>query len=222
MRMRRKKHLAERVEKVSDILTVSDFDVLNCVLAERDKKYFDYKSFFGNGNPVEMEIGCGKGGFIAKKAATNPNVNYLAVELLQNIIVTAAEKAKAENLSNVRFFNCGADYLGRYIPPESLSAVYLNFSPPYPGKRYINRRLTKDALVKAYKRFLKGGAAVYLKTDDKDFYDFSAGVFKDNGFSVSDYLAGCENDAETEYERKFKAMGLPIYAFKAVKPIEKS
>ena len=47
MRMRRKKHLAERVEKVSDILTVSDSDVLNCVIAERDKKYFDYKSLFG-------------------------------------------------------------------------------------------------------------------------------------------------------------------------------
>lgn len=222
MRMRRKKHLAERVEKVSDILTVSDADVLNCVLAERDKKYFDYKSLFGNANPVEMEIGCGKGGFIVKKAANNPGVNYLAVELLQNIIVTAAERAKAENIVNVRFFNCGADYLGRYIPPQSLNAVYLNFSPPYPGKRYINRRLTKDALVKAYKRYLKSGAAVYLKTDDKDFFDFSAVVFKDNGFSVSDYRAGCEGDEETEYERKFKAMGLPIYAFKAVKPIENS
>ena len=75
---------------------------------------------------------------------------------------------------------------------------------------------------KAYKMYLKSGAAVYLKTDDKDFFDFSAVVFKDNGFSVSDYRAGCEGDEETEYERKFKAMGLPIYAFKAVKPIENS
>ena len=103
MRMRRKKHLAERVEKVGDILMVSDSDVLNCVLAERDKKYFDYKLLFGNANPVEMEIGCGKGGFIAKKAANNPGVNYLAVELLQNIIVTAAERAKAENLQRKVF-----------------------------------------------------------------------------------------------------------------------
>lgn len=222
MRIRKKKHLAERLQNVKDYLIIADTDVLNSLEAVKDKKLIDYVKTFGNDNPVEIEIGCGKGGFIIEKAKRYPDVNFIAVELLQNIIVMAAEQAKREGLKNVLFFNCGADYLERYIAARSVSAVYLNFSPPYSGKRYENRRLTKDSLIKAYKDFLVEGGTVNQKTDDKDFFDYSYGKFKEHGFVTeiidltSDENAKKEN-VQTEYEKKFIDIGLKIYCLKAKK-----
>jgi tRNA (guanine-N7-)-methyltransferase len=156
MRIRRKKHLKERLEQVKEYVIVADRDIVNVKKAIEDKKFFNYQTMFGNENPVELEVGCGKGGFICQKASLYPNINYIAVELLENILVMAAESAKKNNLYNVKFFNSGAEYLPRYIVPNSISKIYLNFSPPYPQDSYENRRLTCDRNVKNYKDFLGG------------------------------------------------------------------
>ena len=129
MRIRRKKHLGDRLVAVKEYLIVPDRDIENVKEAIKNKKYFDYKAIFNNDNPVELEVGCGKGRFIVEKAKANPNVNFIAVELLENIIVMAAELAKQEGLKNVVFVNSGAEYLQRYIPESSIANVYLNFSP---------------------------------------------------------------------------------------------
>ncbi len=224
MRIRRKKHLKERLENVSDYLIVPDRDVVNVKKAIEDKKYFDYQSLFGNSNPVELEIGCGKGGFICQKALLNPNVNYIAVELLENIIVMASERAMNLGLTNVKFLNSGAEYLPRYIKDDSIDNIYLNFSPPYPQESYENRRLTCDRHVKAYKAFLRDGGVVYQKTDDKGFFEYSLLKFKEHGFIVedvsNDIKKGKIQNVQTEYESKFIAKGLPIYALVATKRID--
>lgn len=219
MRIRRKKYLKERLENISDLLIVPNMDIVNVKLAVKDKKYFDFVKIFGNDNPVEIEVGCGKGRFIVEKAKKNPNVNYLAVELLENIIVMAAELAKKENLTNVRFVNSGAEYLPRYIKDDSISNLYLNFSPPFPKDGYENRRLTSDRYVLAYKSFLKCGGKVYQKTDDKVFFDYSLAKFIEHGFiveNVSDKL-DVINNIQTEYEQKFRALNMKVYGLVAVK-----
>jgi tRNA (guanine-N7-)-methyltransferase len=223
VRIRRKKHLKERLDNVRDFLIVPDRDIVNVKQAILDKKYFDYQLLFGNQNPVELEIGCGKGGFICKKASLNPNVNFIAVELLENIVVMACENALKQGLKNLKFVNSGAEYLPRYIKDGSISNIYLNFSPPYPQDSYENRRLTCDRHILAYKAFLTNGGAVYQKTDDKGLFDYSLAKFKQYGFIVKDVSLEIEKglipNVETEYESKFRALGLPIYALIAVKPI---
>lgn len=221
MRIRRKKHLKERLDGVKEYLIVPIQDIKNVTEAIKDKKYFDYKEIFSNDNPIEMEIGCGKGGFITQKARICPNVNFLAVELLENIIVMASETAKNENLTNVKFVNSGAEYLPRYIKPNSISNIYLNFSPPYPNDGYENRRLTATPKVIAYKDFLIDGGCVIQKTDDKGFFEYSFNQFVKYGFKVSDLTDSLANgqidNIQTEYESKFRAQGMPIYALKAQK-----
>ncbi len=212
MRIRRKKHLDERVKSASDVLIVADMDIKNVNLAIKNKKYFDYQNIFGNDNPVEIEIGCGKGSFIVQKAKQNPNVNYIAVELLQNIIVMACELAKKEGLTNIRFFNSGAEYLPRYIKEKSISNIYLNYSPPFPKIGSESHRLTNDNFIKAYKSFLKSGGAVFQKTDDREFFEYSFNKFVEHGFIVEDITdkikeAKIEN-IETEYEKMFKSKGI--------------
>ncbi len=221
MRIRRKKHLSERLVAVQDYVIVPVQDIKNVTEAVKDKNYFNYREIFGNDNPVEMEIGCGKGGFIIEKARRNPNINFLAVELLENIIVMAGENAKAQGLTNLKFVNSGAEYLPRYIKDGSINNIYLNFSPPYPKDGYENRRLTADAKVSAYKDFLSVGGCVLQKTDDKGLIEYSFNQFVKYGFEVKDLTLelkdGLIDNIETEYESKFRALGLPIYALKAQK-----
>ncbi len=219
MRIRKKKHLDERLEKVNDIVLSPIRDIANIRLANEDKKYMDFASIFGNDNSVSLEVGCGKAGFITECAKREPNENFLAVELLQNIIVMGAERVKKEGLQNIRFFNCGAEYLPRYIRPSSIKRIYLNFSPPYPAGTYENRRLTKDSLIEAYKEFLTNEGVVFQKTDDRDFFLYSFNQFEKFGFHVEDVSRqineGKIDNIETEYERKFREKNMPIYALRA-------
>lgn len=221
MRIRKKKHLAERLNGVSDMVIVPIRDIPNVKEAVKNKAYFNYKEIFGNDNPIELEVGCGKGGFIIKKATENPNVNFIAVELLENIIVMAAEAAKKQGLKNLKFVNSGAEYLPRYVKENSVSNVYLNFSPPYPQKGCESRRLSSDAFVKGYKDYLVSGGAVYQKTDDKEFFEYSFSKFLEHGFYVEDISEDIESgkisNVMTEYESKFRKLGMKVYALKAVK-----
>ena len=221
MRIRRKKHLEERLFAVKDFLIVPDRDIVNVTEAVKDKKYFDYKIIFGNDNPVELEIGCGKGGFIVEKAKLNPNINFIAVELLENIIVMAAEFAKSNGVTNVKFVNSGAEYLPRYIKEESISNIYLNFSPPFPKDGYENRRLTSDRYVCSYKKYLINGGNIHQKTDDQGLFIYSFAKFVEHGFMVKDVSSDIEkgviNNVETEYEKKFRSQGLKVYGLIATK-----
>ena len=229
MRIRRKKRLSERLQQVNNYFLRSDFDLPNVQEAIKDKKYINFSTLFNNDNPVSLEIGCGKGGFVLQTALNFPEKNYFAVELLENIVVMACESADKIGLKNVRFFNCGADYLPRYIKPNSIEKIYLNFSPPFPGKRYENRRLTKPQLIENYKEFLIDGGSIELRTDDKDFFEYSKENFIKNDFIVTDFSDNIINGnfdlfenqifdkIKTEYEKKFIELGLDIFRLIAIK-----
>ena len=98
MRMRRKKNIVKRIEDCSEYLTVM------CE-SERDSRVvstehlIDFCDFFKNNNPVVLEIGCGKGGFACELAEREPNINVLAVEKSDNVIVAGCEKAKEKQIS---------------------------------------------------------------------------------------------------------------------------
>ena len=219
MRIRRKKHLFERLDAVKDYIIELPKEIPNVLEAVKDKRYIDFVTLFGNTNPVELEIGCGKGGFIIQKAKENPNVNYIAVELLQNVMVMAVENAKREELKNLRFINTAAEYLPRYIMDNSIENIYLNFSTPYPPNSYESHRLTCDRFLVSYKNYLVNGGVVFQKTDDKDFYDYSLWKFRENVYEVNDVSKDIDDgkmyNIETEYEKKFRAIGKPIYALTA-------
>ena len=207
MRMRKKKNLDERLQLCSELFVQSTPG--------------EWRGDKGATTPLYLEIGCGKGRFCVESAKEMPECEFVAVEREPNVIVMAAENAKKENLTNLKFLNSGADYLPRYIKDLSMDNVYLNFSPPYPGDAYENRRLTCDPRIVAYKAFLKDNGCIYQKTDDKGLFDYSFAQFVKHGFEVEDVSdkinQGIIDNVETEYEKKFRALGLPIYALIAKK-----
>ncbi len=219
MRMRRKKNLGTRFERNEYVVLQKSTDIYR--LPEEDRyDVQDLKEMFHNDNPVELEIGCGKGTFITTKAERNPNVNYIGVEIIDNVIISAAETAKTKNLPNVRFFNCGAEILQYLLPKNSISNIYLNFSCPYPKKQYENHRLTYSYFLEIYKFLLVDGGLIKQKTDNDGFFEFSKQSFIDNGFEIFDvtddlYKNLPSDNIATEYEQKFASAGKNIHALTA-------
>ena len=107
MRMRKKRNFESRMEACKDLLLARGAGgILNMKeAAENYRALVDFPAVFGNDFPVELEIGCGKGGFICEMAARRPDTGFLAVEVSKNVIVEGCKKALALGLTNVRFLN---------------------------------------------------------------------------------------------------------------------
>ncbi len=220
MRMRRKKYLDERMENVKDIiLAVENYEFFAKAEEER-YNVIDLKKTFNNSNPVELELGCGKCGFIIETAKRNPDVNYIAVEKLSNVVVVGAEEIKKQGLPNVKLLNVSVENLKYYLLPHMTNKIYLNFSCPYPKGSYKNRRLTNKRFLAVYKTLLTSDGCIYQKTDNMHFFEYSLESFSTNGFilkNISLDLANSsfEGNVQTEYEKKFTSRGLPIYRLEA-------
>ena len=215
MRMHRKSHLDERLARCPN-LTMADEDVKNMLAAASLRNLLDFGQVFGNSNPVHMEIGCGKGRFICTLARRNPDVNYLAVEKISNVIIEACESALQAGLKNVHFLNSAAEVLARYVPEKSVERLYLNFSNPLPKLGYARQRLTHPRFLGIYRQLLTDGALIIQKTDDEAFFRFSLESYESAGIEI---LERCEDlealgDVEnvvTEHEQRFMDMGKKIY-----------
>ena len=222
MRMRKKKYLDERIDAVSELILDTKSDERDFNKAIEEKEYFDYKEIFGNDNPIRMEIGCGKGQFIFELAQRHPDINFIAVEKVKNVIVAACEKAKQESLPNVRFMALGAEYLPSYIPKNSVELIYLNFSCPFPKAKYARHRLTHRFFLEIYRKLLTEKGEIHQKTDNMHFFEFSIGEFSQSGWKIKNvsldlHNSDFEGNIVTEYEKRFSDLGQPIYRLEAYK-----
>lgn len=224
MRMRKKRNFDARMEACGDLLLAKGANgILNMkTAAETYRALIDFKAAFGNGNPVALEIGCGKGGFVMALAKENPEVNYLALEKMSNVILTPMEAVKKEGVENIRFLNIRAECLPCYIPEGSLDIIYLNFSTPLPKLGYATQRLTHRNFLEVYKRLLREGGKIVQKTDDRDFFEFSLGEYRDCGFALENITYDLHKNGNpdwnvvTEYEQKWVERGLPIHRVEAI------
>ena len=219
MRMRLKKHLDERIENVSSILLHQEGDEFFTKSEEERHALLTLpQDIFGNNHPLYLELGCGKGTFAIQSAIANPDINYIALEKLSNVIVVGCEEALGYHLDNLRFLNIRAENTHYHLPPKCAQRIYLNFSCPFPKKTYANRRLTSKNFLSMYKVLLTDDGEIWQKTDNKDFFDFSKESLVENGFEVFDDMilpADYPGNIVTEYEAKFRELGKPIYCLKA-------
>ena len=209
MRMRKKKHLTERMDKVSEYMIVSD-----------GEHKLSFREIFGNDNPVHIEIGCGKGRFINGKAEKYPDVNFIGIERVYDVLLLAMEKAGESGHKNLRFMGCDAAILLDAFGENSIDTIYLNFSDPWPKARHEKRRLTYKSFLSLYKSLLKPNCPLIIKTDNRPFFDYSVESLKEFGANIEkiSYDLHAENPSdniETEYEQRFSALGVPINYCKA-------
>ena len=227
MRMRKKRNFEARMEACGDLLIAKGANgILNMKeAAETYRALIDFEKVFGADRkdlPVALEIGCGKGGFVIELAKKEPNVNFLALEKMSNVILTPLEEVKKQGLENVRFLNIRAECIPCYVPEGSLETIYLNFSTPLPKLGYVTQRLTHRGFVETYKKLLKQGGRIIQKTDDRAFFDFSLEEFKACGLRLENVTYNLHEKGNpewnivTEYEAKWVERGLPIHRVEAV------
>ncbi len=210
MRMRRKKHGAERIAACAEIL-----------IEEPVIPAIDPNGYFTAERPIHLEVGCGKGDFAVGMAAKYPEYNFIAMERVSDVACLALEKAmnaKDTRPDNLRFLIGDAKNLSEWFPAHSVDCLYLNFSDPWPKKGYAKRRLTHEGFLNLYRSILKPGGLLRLKTDNEGLFDFSLEEFARCGLTVEWqtrdlHRSELKNDnIMTEYERNFSERGQVIYS----------
>ncbi|WP_097027444.1 tRNA (guanosine(46)-N7)-methyltransferase TrmB [Clostridium peptidivorans] len=168
---------------------------------------------FKNDNPVHLELGCGRGGFIAQKAVQNPDINYVAVDLKDEVLIYVLKKIEELEITNVRVVPLNIAFISEIFDKDEIEKIYINFCNPWPKDRHNKRRLTHSRFLAEYKKFIKEGSEVWFKTDDTDLFNASQEYFKESGFTIT-YLtydlhqSDFDKNVMTEYEKKFTQLGM--------------
>ena len=174
--------------------------------------------------PLYVELGCGKGGFISQAAHAHPEINFIAMDIKNEMLVLAKRKIEAaygdKTPDNVRIAIQNIERIDlAWDENDRADRIYINFCNPWPKKKHKKRRLTHTRQLMNYKKFLKG--EIIFKTDDDELFDESIVYFKESGFEIK-YItrdlhseSGIEN-FETEHEKMFSDMGIKIKLLIAV------
>ncbi|MCR5628970.1 tRNA (guanosine(46)-N7)-methyltransferase TrmB [Eubacterium sp.] len=178
-----------------------------------------WNEFFGNDNPIHIEIGMGKGKFLTTLALNNPDINYVGIEKYSSVLLRAIEKREAmeEECNNIIFIRMEAEYITDVFAEGEIDKIYLNFSDPWPKDRHAKRRLTSRQFFERYDKILNKDGVVEFKTDNTDLFEFSLEEIPNTRFHVEQSTRDLHNNEEmckgnvmTEYEQKFSSMGNPI------------
>lgn len=175
-----------------------------------------WHEYFGNKNPIHMEIGSGKGRFITTLAQQNPQINYIALEKFPTVLLKLIKNIPEQGLKNLAVISTDAELLEEIFPQGEIEKLYLNFSDPWPKKRHIKRRLTSSGFLELYKKVLKTGAMIEFKTDNRGLFDFSLEEFKNSDYTLKQFTFdlynsdALEGNIATEYEERFHNIGTPI------------
>ena len=176
---------------------------------------------FGNGRPVRIEIGMGKGRFIMNMAKAHPEYNFIGIERYSSVLLRAVEKYDTEEfreLTNVRFICMDAADISQVFAPGEVDRIYLNFSDPWPKARHARRRLTSLEYLARYDKILASDGQVEFKTDNRDLFDFSLEQIETSPvctlaaptFDLHHDPLLNQGNIMTEYEEKFSSMDHPI------------
>jgi tRNA (guanine-N7-)-methyltransferase len=165
---------------------------------------------FPKTQPLEVELGCGDASFLAEYARRHPDQNFIGVERLLGRIQKLDRKGRRAGLANLRGVRIESAYFLQYLlPPHAASALHIYFPDPWPKKKHRRHRLINEGFPALAKSTLTPGGVVYLRTDDKDYFQQMTDVF-----AASNDYQKVETPAElaevlTDFERAFNAQGIP-------------
>ena len=180
----------------------------------------NWNKYFGNDNPIYIEIGMGKGDFIIENAIRYKNINFIGIEKYDSVIVRAIQKSNELELDNLKIIRVDANKLEEIFDKE-IDTIYLNFSDPWPKDRHAKRRLTSSIFLNIYDKIFKDEKRIIMKTDNVNLFDYSLESLSNYGYDIIyktnklDCL--CEENIMTEYEKRFFNLGVNINKFEAVK-----
>ncbi len=211
MRLRKVKNAKERLA----------VDNNKYFISEPEQNKGKWNEIFGNNNPIHIEIGCGKGQFISTLAKQNPDINFIAIEKFDSVLLRCLEKVIDMDLNNLKLCVMDAQMISNYFKNDEVKRIYLNFSDPWPKKHHAKRRLTSPIFLEQYKMILDKKGEIFFKTDNRGLFEYSLESISNNGYSISNISLDLHKDTEkypdnitTEFEDKWSKLG-PIYRLEA-------
>ncbi len=211
MRIRRKKWAEKELQEAKFYINNPEIEYKNT-----------WNSKFENKNPLHIEIGCGKGIFISTLAQKNPNINYIAIDMIEAMLGLSKrniEEKLGKNPKNVLLIRANAErILDIFGEKDKVDRIYINFCNPWPKSKHNKRRLTHPRQLENYKKFLSSSGEIYFKTDDLELFEASLEYFNQSGFKAKSITYDLEKDSifedniETEHEKMFKEQGIKIKA----------
>jgi tRNA (guanine-N7-)-methyltransferase len=212
MRRRRKKGSDKKLLSFTDYVIKDDIENLKG----------KWSSKFENNNPIHVEFGTGRGKFITTHAKNNLDINYIAMEIKEEVLLKAVEKAHEANLNNILFVWGNVNNILDYFEEKEISRVYVNFCDPWPKKRWAKRRLTHSSFLEKYDTILKDDGELHFKTDNRDLFEFSLNEIAASDWMLKNISLDLAKNTEienitTEYEDKFMSQGMQIYRCEAKK-----
>jgi tRNA (guanine-N7-)-methyltransferase len=176
--------------------------------------------YFGNENPLVLELGCGRGEYTVGLAGAHRNRNYVGMDIKGNRMWTGASEAIQQRLNNVAFLRARIDFIDHCFAPGEVSEIWITFPDPQPQKPRERKRLTHPRFLDLYRRILGKDGIVHLKTDSSLLYKYTLAVIDLEGlpllFNFDDLYAQCPAELsaltgiKTYYERLFTEKGETI------------
>lgn len=203
------------VKNKEEILNASPF------LVKNPKKFRGkWSSYFGNTNPIYIEIGMGKGQFIRENAKRYPNINFIGIEKYDSVVAKCLPKID-DSLRNLAIIRMDALEINDVFSKE-VDRVYLNFSDPWPKKRHHLRRLSSKIFLEKYASIFRGDFDIWMRTDNSDLFRYSLMSFSEAGYVLRHLTFDLHKEdiadlITTEYEERFSEQGMPIYQVEALK-----
>lgn len=200
-----------KVKNADYILESSNYVVKN---PERYKN--KWNDFFGNKNPIDIELGMGRGEFIINMAIESPNVNYIGIELNESQTATAAQRLENKKISNLKLIKMDAINLDKVFGKE-VRTIYLTFSEPWPKRIDEKKRFTHVTYLKLYDRIFKKNKHIILKTDNKGLFAYSLETLSNYWYIFNKVSLDLHHDERgihnimTDFEKKYYEEGRPIY-----------
>ena len=192
----------------------------NYIINNPEEYIGKYKNIFNNNNPINIEIGMGKGDFIIGMAEKYPNINFIGIEKYESVMVRAIEKLANKKLDNLKLIRMDAIDIDKVFDKE-INTIYLNFSDPWPKKRHAKRRLTSNIFLSLYDKVFKDIPHIIQKTDNIGLFAYSLESLSKYGYTLDnvslDLASEDIDNVVTEYENKFMNLGVKINYLNAKK-----
>jgi len=171
------------------------------------------KDHFKNGNPITLELACGKGDYTVALAEKHPDRNFIGIDMKGPRLWSGCVAAQERGLTNVAFLRIEILNLAHYFAEGEVNEIWITFPDPFLKNGSSNKRLTATRYLAAYKEVTKAGATIHLKTDSTPLFEFSLRSLGKNRCTVEETIDDIHDDEErhedlyikTNYEKKHLA-----------------
>lgn len=163
-----------------------------------------WATYFGNNNPIVLELACGKGEYTVGLAKLHPQKNFIGVDVKGNRIWVGAKKCIKENITNTAFLRTQIDGIQQYFEKDEISEIWITFPDPQLRWGKMNKRLTHPKYLRFYKSFLKKDGIVHLKTDSPDLFLFTQKVIEQNELELVNESSDLYNEPSISEDLQIK------------------